>query len=91
MVNGIGAGKARHSGSEPKLCSLLQLEISPERIHFLKFILEGYDGLAILSTVDAGQGIVELRYPPEAENDLKELLQNIESQIIKHPNRDHMP
>jgi hypothetical protein len=67
-----------------KYCSLLRLEIIPERIHFLKFILEGYDGLALLSTVDARQGIVEIRYPPEIENDLKKLLQNIEPQIVKN-------
>lgn len=92
MVKGIGADDAWTGGKrQEKLSSLLELEISPERIHFLKFILEGYDGMAILSTIDARQGIVELRYPPEIENDLKELLQNIESQIVKHPNRDHMP
>jgi hypothetical protein len=48
----------------------------------LKFILEGYDGMALLSTVDADQGLVEIRYPPEIENDLKELLHSLEPQII---------
>ena len=64
-------------------CSLLRLEIAPERIHFLKFILEGYDGLALLTTHDAGQGLVEIRYPPEVENDLQELLDKIGPQITK--------
>ena len=67
-----------------KQCSLLRLEITPERIHFLKFILEGYDGLALLSTVDAGQGIIEIRYPPEIETDLQKLLHNIGPQIVKN-------
>jgi len=39
--------------------------------------------LALLSTVDAGQGIVEIRYPPEIENDLKDLLSSIGPQIVK--------
>ena len=83
MVNDVGVNKAKIcDAAKKKRCSLLQMKISPERIHFLKFILEGYDGLALLSTVDAGQGIVELRYPPEIESDLKELLLNIEPQII---------
>jgi len=69
---------------EKKTSSLLRLEILPERIHFLKFILEGYDGLAILSTLDARQGIVEIRYPNELETDLQELLQHIQPQILKN-------
>jgi hypothetical protein len=64
-------------------CSSLQLKISPDRIHYLKFILEGYDNLAILSTVNARQGLVEIRYSPETENDLKYLLAEITSDIVK--------
>ena len=76
---------------EIKKSALLRLEITPERIHFLKFILEGYDGLAILSTIDAGQGLVEIRYPPEIENDLKQLLHNIRPQIEKNTAQDPIP
>ncbi len=83
MVNGIGMKRAKPDDITKKHCSLLQLEIKPERIHFLKFILEGYDGLALLSTADARQGIVEIRYPPETESDLNNLLQSIEPQIVK--------
>ncbi|MBU0663167.1 MAG: DUF4911 domain-containing protein [Proteobacteria bacterium] len=45
----------------------LYLAIAPARFHFLKSILEGYDGLAILSSVDGKKGTVRLRYPPESE------------------------
>ena len=64
-------------------CSSLHLKISPDRIHYLKFILEGYDNLAILSTVNARQGLVEIRYPPENKKDLKYLLSEITSDIVK--------
>ena len=74
-----------------KQCSLLRLEITPERIHFLKFILEGYDGLAIMSTIDARQGIVEIYYPPEVENDLNKLLRHIKPQIEKNTAKDLTP
>ena len=85
MVNGVGMNKALTGHVEKKKnCSLLRLEIIPERIHFLKFILEGYDGLALLSTVDARQGIVEIRYPPEVKSDLEELLFCIKPQIVKN-------
>ena len=64
-------------------CSFLHLKISPDRIHYLKFILEGYDNLAILSTVNARQGLVEIRYPPENKKDLRYLLSEITSDIVK--------
>ena len=85
MVNGVGINKASMACIEQKKqCSLLRLEITPERIHFLKFILEGYDGLALLSTVDPRQGIVEIRYPPEIKRDLEKLLLHIKPQIVKN-------
>jgi len=89
MVNGISLEKITADSSEiKKQCSLLRLKISPERIHFLKFILEGYDGLALLSTENAEQGLVTIRYPPEIESDLKDLLKSIEPQIIKNIPKD---
>lgn len=65
-----------------KECSVLQLWIRPERIHYLKFILEGYEGLAIQSTVDPGKGLVELRYPPERDSDVRALLDDLRSGIF---------
>ena len=49
----------------------------------MKFILEGYDNLATLSTVNARQGLVEIRYLPEVEKDLSNLLTEITSEIVK--------
>ena len=66
----------------------MRLKIAPDRIHFLKFILEGYDGLALLSTVDAVQGLVEIRYPLEIENDVKQLLRSLKPQITKSTSKD---
>ncbi len=37
------------------------LRIRPEKISWLRFILEGYDGLAVLSTVSAKQGLVRMQ------------------------------
>ena len=58
-------------------CKTLFLRINPQRIYFFKFILEGYDGLGVLSTIDSGQGLVMLRYPSVMEMDLFFLLSNI--------------
>ena len=39
----------------------LFLRIRPERISWLRFLLEGYDGLAVLTTLSAADGLVRLR------------------------------
>jgi hypothetical protein len=84
MVNGTPDQAMASTDGAAKECSLLRLHMRPERIHFLKFILEGYDGLAVLTTVDASQGLVEIRYPIEVADDLKNLLNHIHSQIVKN-------
>lgn len=35
--------------------------IRPEKIGWLRFILEGYDGLAVVSTVSVPQGLVRMQ------------------------------
>lgn len=37
------------------------LLIRPEKISWLRFILEGYDGLAVLSTLSAKNGLVRIQ------------------------------
>jgi len=54
-----------------------RLRLDPTRIGFVKFILEGYDNLAILSTVDRETGLVQIRYPAELEADLFTLLRDV--------------
>ena len=53
------------------------LRIVPGKFHFLKFILEGYDNLAILSSFQSSEGIVVIRYPHELAQDLFGLLGSI--------------
>ena len=55
----------------------LYLRISPDKFHYLKFILEGYDHLAILSSYQNSAGVVILRFPKEMERDLFVLLASI--------------
>ena len=78
MVNVVADYNEESTVFSQMECSCLQLSINPERIYFLKFILEGYDGLAIQSTIDAKSGIVEIRYPPEMKTDLQLLLAELE-------------
>ncbi len=52
--------------------------VDPRQIHYLQFIVKTYDGVAMLTTVDAREGRVQLAVPPGGEADargLKEALQ----------------
>lgn len=59
----------------------LFLRISPDRFHFLKFILEGYDNLGLLSSVDSKAGVVVVRYSSGHSEELFALLSSIASQL----------
>ncbi len=59
----------------------LFLRINPKQFHFLKFILEGYDGLAILSCHDIKMGLVVLRYPKERRKDVTDLISSLSNQL----------
>ena len=50
------------------------LRIRPERISLFRFLLEGYDGLAVLSTMDAKDGLVRLIVPESRYTELWKLL-----------------
>jgi hypothetical protein len=50
------------------------LRIRPDRISLFRFLLEGYDGLAVLSTLDARQGLVRLIVPASRYAELWGLL-----------------
>jgi hypothetical protein len=58
-----------------------RIRIDPEQIYFLKFILEGYDNLTIMSTVDRIEGVMELKYPLELEQDVKGVLQSMAQRL----------
>jgi hypothetical protein len=69
---------------EVALFKELYLNIASDRFHFLKFILEGYDGLAVLSSIDGKAGIIRLLYPSESEGLLFELMTNLSKKISRY-------
>lgn len=58
-----------------------RIRIDPEQIYFLKFILEAYDNLTIMSTVDRIEGVMELKYPLELEQDVRQVLQSMAQRL----------
>ncbi len=50
-------------------------------IGYLRFILEGYDGLAFMRTLDSKIGLVEITWPPVRSADVKALLQALAVEV----------
>jgi len=58
--------------------------IAPEKFHMLKFILEGYDNLAVLSSMSGKTGIIRLKCATESLPELMCLLSDIAPVLKKH-------
>ena len=61
--------------------------VDRRQIAFLKFIFEAYDGVAVLTTLDADAGIVVLRIPPGCDREAEMILREIEKDILIEPAR----
>jgi hypothetical protein len=48
--------------------------VKPSRIHYLRFILEAYEGMATVTTRDASLGWVEIHMAPGLEVEAREVL-----------------
>jgi len=59
--------------------------VDRKKISFLQFILEAYDGIANLTTIDSASGHVVLNIAPGCENDVKTLLREIENDAPNKP------
>ena len=60
----------------------LYIRIDPKKIAFLKYIIEGYDGLALLTTIDRHDGLVRLLVPAARRNELMNLLGELASSCL---------
>lgn len=69
------------SGDGPEYMIHWRVQINPQRVHYLKYVLEGYDNTAIVSTLDSHLGIVDLSIAPGSEGLVQELLSAIEKVI----------
>jgi hypothetical protein len=55
--------------------------LSRSRIAYLRFILESYDGLAFVRTLDSREAVVEIGYPQLRSRDAEELLRALATEI----------
>lgn len=59
----------------------LFLIIAQEKFYYLKFILEGYDNLCILSSFDNRRGVVKICFPIESQKQVIKLLDALAPRI----------
>jgi hypothetical protein len=59
--------------------------VDRREIHFLKFILEGYDGVAVVRTVDPLAGLVVLYIGPGCQGVVDMVIKDLEKDIRIEP------
>ena len=67
--------------THPKRSTLLIYQVDPYEIHYLKFILEAYEGLATVTTLDSQEGLVQLAVPPGSYDRLENLMEALGSEL----------
>ena len=65
----------------PKTTIKRYYRIHRGQIHFLKFILEGYDGVAVLRTLDSQKGLVVLQIGPGCEDVVDMIIEDLQRHI----------
>ena len=55
--------------------------VDRREIHFLKFILEGYDGVAVVRTIDPPKGLVALHIGPGCQGVVDTVIEDLEKEI----------
>jgi len=69
----------------PRSSIIKRYRMNRHDIFFVKFILEAYDGIATMTTIDAHAGIVDLYIGYGCENDVQNLIHDLSSNIRIEP------
>jgi len=59
----------------------LYFVVSRKDISTMRFILESYDGLIFMRTIDAAAGVIEVGYHPSRRQDAQDLLQALTVEV----------
>ena len=56
--------------------------IDHREIFFLKFILEAYDGIAVMTTIKKSTGLISIHVAPGCEKDVDMILEELKKEIM---------
>ena len=59
----------------------LKALVDTKNIVFLHWIIESYDGIAIMRTLDSKQGLVEFQVSPDYTNLFKEIVNSLDIKV----------
>lgn len=59
----------------------LYFMVPPSEIGYIGFIIHAYEGLAVVRTLDAKRGIIEMLAAPDFEAELRALLQELAKEL----------
>ncbi len=71
------------SGLQPMICRYFK--VAHRDMVFLKFILEAYEGMNVMSTVDNKAGIIRIAIMPGCVDDMDGLLADLGRQVTMEP------
>jgi hypothetical protein len=58
-----------------------KLRLERKDIAYIKFILEGYEGIALVTTIDDFESIIQLTIVPDFESDVEMLLTALKKEV----------
>lgn len=56
--------------------------VDSSRICFIKFILEAYEGMAQLTTLDPKLGLIEIYMAPGCDEDVEKIIMDLKRQML---------
>lgn len=65
------------SDNDPGPHSMIYAQVEPERIADVNWIMEGYEHLAMVSTVDGTSGLIKFYATPDAYFDTLDIIENM--------------
>jgi hypothetical protein len=66
----------------------MYVRVNPKDMAYVKFIVESYEGLAVLRTVDPREGILEWMIPPDLVEQAEELINSLREEVSILPVTD---
>jgi hypothetical protein len=62
-----------------------QIEVDKKDIAYIVSIFDGYENLAVVRTLDASRGLIELLISPDYLEDTRKLIGALSKEIFLHP------
>ncbi len=62
--------------------NIRKYRVDPREIHYIRFIVEACDGLAVVRTLDAKTGLIDIMTPPGREKESSEVINSLSREIF---------